>query len=57
MSTSEGQHRSDILETKLWGSNRDGLDMCRGETMNILVELCSGWSYQAGGKEEVQSGD
>ena len=30
----------------------DGLDTCRGGTVNILVVGCWMWSYQAGGKED-----
>ena len=40
MSKSEGPHRSDILEAKLERPDLDGLDMCRGGTVNILVEGC-----------------
>ena len=30
--------------------------MCRGRTVNVFVERCSRWSYQARNKEEDQCG-
>ena len=34
----EGQHRSDTLEIKLGRPEGAGLDVCRGCTVNLLIE-------------------
>ena len=57
MSKSEGQHILQVLETMLKRLDFDGLNMCRGETVDIFVEGCSKWRYQAGGKENDLRGD
>ena len=41
------------MEKRLERPDCDGLDMCRGGIMNILVEGCLRWSYQAKGREET----
>lgn len=38
MSSSEGQQRLDVLQTKIWWPYLEGLDMCRGGIFNIFVE-------------------
>lgn len=40
MSTSEGQSISDVLEIKSERPDRGGLDMFRGETVNISLNRC-----------------
>ena len=42
-----------VLETKLERADRNGLDMCRGGTVAMLVEGCYRWSHQAGNTEDI----
>ena len=51
------EHRSVVVRTKLGRPHWDGLDMCRGGTVSISVEVSSRWSYQAGGKEKIYGCD